>query len=143
MTRWEPGNGCPYREKKHKANQQAKPGNDLNQAIVAGEFEGRPLDHLEMMGMYYVLWVGGLDTVYSTLGWILRHLATYPALQQRLRADPALIPAAIEEFSRAFSVVVTHREVGKDCTFHGVPLRKGEEVNLPLALANRDPAEFP
>jgi cytochrome P450 len=128
--------------KGHKGRQQRAPSNALNKAIVTGAFEGRPLEHLEMMGMYYVLWVGGLDTVYSTLGWILRHLATDPVLQQRLREDRALIPAAVEEFSRAFSVVVTHREVAKDCTFQGVPLRKGEEINLPLALANRDPVEF-
>jgi cytochrome P450 len=89
-----------------------------------------------------VLWVGGLDTVYSTLGWIMRHLATHADLQQRLRDNPADIPAAIEEFARAFAVVVTHREVAKDCEFRGVQLCKGEEVNLPLALANRDPAVF-
>jgi cytochrome P450 len=128
--------------KGHKARQAEAPSNGLNHAIVRGEFDGRPLEHLEMMGMYYVLWAGGLDTVYSTLGWIMRHLATRPELQQRLRANPAEIPAAIEEFARAFSVVVTHREVARDCEFHGVAMRKGEEVNLPLALANRDPAEF-
>jgi cytochrome P450 len=128
--------------KGHKSRQQAAPANDLNRAIVTGEFEGRPLNHLEMMGMYYVLWVGGLDTVYSTLGWIMRHLATHLDLQQRLRENPADIPAAIEEFARAFAVVVTHREVAKDCEFRGVQMRKGEEVNLPLALANRDPAVF-
>jgi cytochrome P450 len=92
--------------------------------------------------MYYVLWVGGLDTVYSTLGWILRYLATLPELQQRLRDNPGDISAAIEEFGRAFSVVVPHREVAKDCEFKGVPMLKGEEVNLSLALANRDRAEF-
>ncbi len=128
--------------KQHKHRQLVEPGNDLNRAIVTGEFEGRPLDHLEMMGMYYVLWVGGLDTVYSTLGWVMRHLATHPDLQDRLRANPAEIPAAVEEFSRAFSVVVTHREVAMDYDFHGVPLKKGDEINLPLALANRDPALF-
>jgi cytochrome P450 len=126
----------------HKARQVAAPANDLNRGIVTGTFEGRPLDHLEMMGMYYVLWVGGLDTVYSTLGWIMRHLATHPELQQRLRGDPALIPAAVEELTRAFAVVVTHREVAEDFTFHGAPLRKGDEINLPLALAGRDPALF-
>jgi cytochrome P450 len=126
----------------HKARQVAQPANDLNRGIVEGQFEGRPLDHLEIMGMYYVLWVGGLDTVYSTLGWIMRHLATHPDLQERLRAEPDLIPAAIEELTRAFAVVVTHREVAKDLTFHGAPLRKGDEINLPLALAGRDPAVF-
>jgi cytochrome P450 len=129
--------------KRHKAAQADAPANALNRAIVRGEFEGRPLDHLEMMGMYYVLWVGGLDTVYSTLGWIMRHLAGDPALQDRLRAEPALIAQAVEEFARAFSVVTTHREVRADCELAGVALKQGEEVHLPLSLANRDPAAFP
>lgn len=126
----------------HKNRQVANPANDLNRGIVGGEFDGRPLEHLEIMGMYYVLWVGGLDTVYSTLGWIMRHLATHPELQARLRADPALIPAAVEEMTRAFAVVVTHREVAEDFVFHGAPLHKGDEINLPLALAGRDPALY-
>jgi len=125
------------------AAQRKNPANDLIRAIVTGQFEGRPLDHLETMGMLYVLYVGGLDTVYSTLGWVVRHLATHRDLQQRLRNNPGDLPAAIEEFARAFSVVVTHREVAQDYTFHGVAMRKGEEINLPISLANRDPRVFP
>lgn len=125
------------------AEQRKRPGNDFVDAIATGQFEGRPLDHLETMGMLYVLYVGGLDTVYSTLGWVMRHLATHQDLQRRLRDNPADLPAAVEELTRAFSVVVTHREVAKDLTFHGVPMRKGEEINLPLSLANRDPEVFP
>lgn len=128
--------------KAHREKQLADPGNPLLDAMVHGEVDGRELSYLESMGMFYVLYVGGLDTVYSTLGWIMRELATDPALQEQLRADPALIPQAVEEFSRAFSVVVTHRQVARDSTFHGVQMRAGDEVHLPLSLANRDPALF-
>ena len=128
--------------KEHKDKQKEHPSNAFLAGMVAGEVEGRPLNHLELMGMFYVLYVGGLDTVYSTLGWILDHLATHPELQTRLRENPELIPAAVEEFSRAFSVVVTHREVREDFVFHGVPMKKGEEVNMPLSLADRDPSVF-
>jgi cytochrome P450 len=127
----------------HKDRQQESPSNEVNRAITQGSFEGRPLDHYEMMGMYYVLWAGGLDTVYSTLGWIMRHLATHPELQDQLRADPELLGPAVEEFARAFSVVVTHRTVAQDYEFRGAPLRKGDAINLPISLANRDPSVFP
>lgn len=126
----------------HKEREAAQPSNALNQAITQGTFEGRPLTHHEVMGMYYVLYVGGLDTVYSTLGWIMRHLATHPELQHRLRTEPELIGPAVEEFARAFAVVVTHRQIARDCEFHGARLKAGEEIHLPLALANRDPALF-
>jgi len=122
--------------------QRKHPGNDILKAVVTGEVDGRPLTHLETMGMLYVLYVGGLDTVYSTLGWVMRHLATHPEHQERLRANPVEIPHAVEELSRAYSVVVTHRMVAKDFDFHGVPMRKGEEINLPLSLANRDPSVY-
>ncbi len=128
--------------KAHKDRQRENPANDFLRGMVGGQVDGRPLDHLELMGMFYVLYVGGLDTVYSTLGWILRHLASDAALQDRLRSDPDLIPAAVEEFSRAFSVVVTHRQLAKDHVFHGVQMRKGDEIHLPIALAGRDPTVF-
>lgn len=128
--------------KAHREKQLERPANPLLDAMVHGEFDGRELTYLESMGMFYVLYVGGLDTVYSTLGWVMRHLATHPELQDRLRAEPELIPQAVEEFSRAFSVVTTHRQLAKDHVFHGVPMRKGDEIHLPLSLANRDPAVF-
>jgi cytochrome P450 len=126
----------------HKDAQKANPSNELNRAITSGTFGDRPLDHYEMMGMYYVLWAGGLDTVYSTLGWIMQHLATHPELQDDLRANPGKLDAAVEEFARAFSVVCTHRSVTEDYLFHGAPLKKGDEIHLPISLANRDPAVF-
>lgn len=126
--------------KEHMAAQQANPTNALLRAMVGAEIDGRPIDYYELMGMFYVLYVGGLDTVYSTTGWIMHHIATNPHLQARLRADLSLVPRAVEEFCRAFSVVVTHRQVAKDFVFHGVPMKKGDEVNLPIMLANRDPA---
>lgn len=129
--------------KKHKDEQTENPSNDLMRDITTGEYEGRPLTHLEMMGMFYVLYAAGLDTVYSTLGWTIRHLATHPDLQQRLRDNPDLIPAAVEEFCRAFSVVTTHRLVIKDFTFHGVEMKAGDEIHMPLSLADRDPEAFP
>lgn len=126
--------------KQHMEAQKASPTNDFLRAMVTAEVEGRPLDHYELMGMFYVLYVGGLDTVYSTIGWIMQHIATHPELQTRLRGNPALMPQAVEEFCRAFSVVVTHRCVKEDFVFHGVPMKRGQEVNLPIMLANRDPA---
>lgn len=128
--------------KEHKERQRTSPSNDFLRAMVNGEVDGRPLDHLELMGMFYVLYVGGLDTVYSTLGWTMLHLATHPDLQRRLRDNPELISGAVEEFCRAYAVVITHRQVARDFTFHGAPMRAGDEVHLPIALANRDPAVF-
>jgi cytochrome P450 len=69
----------------------------------------------------------------------MRHLATHPELQAHLRAHPEDMPKAVDEFTRAFSVVGTHRLVARDIVFHGVQMRAGDQMLLPLYLAARDP----
>ncbi len=127
--------------KQHIAEQQARPegATDIMQAILAGRMPDRAFTEAEILGFVYLLFVAGLDTVYSTLGWIMRHLASDPVLQTRLRDNPEEIPAAIEEFTRAFGVSAPSRTVARDTVFHGVSMKAGEAVLLPTFLAGRDP----
>ena len=124
------------------AEQRANPQTDLMKAIVSGRVEGRPLNEVEILGICSLLYIGGLDTVYSSLGWIMRHLACDQPLQERLRSNPQDIPLAVEELMRAFGVATPNRTVAKDFTFHGVPMREGELVLLPTYLASRDPEAY-
>ena len=121
------------------ADQKGNPGTELMAAILAGRMPDRPFTDAEILGFCYLLFVAGLDTVNSTLGWIMRHLATDQPLQDRLRRNPQDIPAEIEEFTRAFGVSAPSRTVAQDMEFHGVPMKKGESVLLPTFLAGRDP----
>ncbi len=111
-------------------------------ALLNGTVEGRPLNDLEILGYCMLFYVAGLDTVYSTLGWIMRHLANDQPLQDHLRSNPHDIPRAVEEFTRAFAVPAPHRRVAKDFEFHGVHMRKNDVVLLPLYLAARDPRVY-
>jgi cytochrome P450 len=124
------------------AEQQARPTTELMRGILAGRMKARALDEAEILGICYLLFVAGLDTVFSSLGWIMRHLAMDAGLQARLRAAPQDIPAAVEEFTRAFGVSAPSRVVAEDMVFHGVPMKKGEDVLLPTYLAGRDPRAF-
>lgn len=121
------------------AEQRVRPGTELLDGIVHGMVGDRPITDDEILGMLYTFYLGGLDTVYSTLGWIMRHLACDQALQQLLRTNPDLLPQAVDEFSRAYSVVSTARQVAKDFTFHGVEMRAGDLALMPLFLSGRDP----
>jgi cytochrome P450 len=127
--------------KRHIAQQNARPeaATDVMQAILSGRMRDRALSEAEILGFVYLMFVAGLDTVTSTLGWIMRHLASDQGLQARLRDNPQDIPAAIEEFSRAFGVSAPSRIVARDMVFHGVPMKAGESVLLPTFLAGRDP----
>lgn len=104
--------------------------------------EERPLTDTEILSTAYLLYIGGLDTVFSTIGWIFWHLAQDRPLQDRLRDNPEEIPRAVEELLRAFGAASTGRTVARDLTFHGVEMRKGESVNCSLPLASRDPQAY-
>lgn len=123
--------------------QRENPTTDMMKGIFAAEVEnGRPLNPGEIMGMVYLIYVAGLDTVLSTMGWVFRYLAGDQALQDRLRENPDDIKNAVEEFLRAFGVATPHREVTEDFNFHGVEMKKGDYVFLATYLASRDPQAY-
>jgi cytochrome P450 len=129
--------------KSFMAEQRAGSRSPLMEGILSGRIEDRPFNEAEILGTVYLLFVAGLDTVFNTLGWIMRQLARDPALQARLRDNPQDIPAAVEEFTRAFGVSAPKRTVAEDMVFHGVEMKKGEDVMLSTLLAGRDPRAYP
>jgi len=80
--------------------------------------------------------------VMSSLGWYFRHLACDPALQARLHDNPQDIPAAAEEFLRAFGITATRRQVIADTELNGVLMRRGDNICLPTYMSSRDPRQF-
>lgn len=124
------------------ADKRANPKDDLASAILGFTVDDRQLTDKEILGMYFLLFVGGLDTVASSLGFAWRYLAANPKAQQQLRENPDLIPGAIEEFFRMHSVVEVRRSVTQDVEFHGVQLKQGDFVNLITAVASLDSKEF-
>jgi len=103
--------------------QRADPKSDLMKGILTAKVDGRLLNQDELLGIGFLLYVGGLDTVYSSLGWHMWHLARDPALQDRLREHPEDIAPAVDELARAFGINLSPRYVTEDIEFHGVPMR--------------------
>ena len=124
------------------ADKRANPGDDLATAILDFTVDDRPLTEKEILGMYFLLFVGGLDTVASSLGFAWRYLANNPQAQQQLRDNTDLIPSAVEEFFRLHSVVEVRRSVTQDMEFHGVQLKQGDFVNCITAVASLNEEEF-
>lgn len=89
------------------------------------------------------MFMAGLDTVAMQLSYSMHHLALHPQDRRRLAAEPGRWPLAIEEFLRYYAFVSPARKVTRDTEIGGCPVSAGEMVWLPLASANRDPAEFP
>ena len=122
---------------------RAKRENDLVSWLLDSEIDGRPVDDEEMIAYCFLLFAAGLDTVANSMAFGMDHLAGDPALQDRLRAEPALIPEAVEEILRRYGVVLACRNVAQDGEFHGITLKSGERVTLMLPVGNLDPAAFP
>jgi cytochrome P450 len=125
------------------AEKEAAPDDTLTSRIVNGMIDGRPLTEDEKIGTIFFLWLGGLDTVASTLGQMFRRLALDHDLQQRLRDNPELIPAAVEEFLRMQPLVNNMRQLNRDTTLHGIDMKEGDWCMALSMTANFDPDAFP
>jgi len=125
------------------AERRARPADDIISYVAGAKIEGRPLTDDEVLGVCFLLYTAGLDTVANMLSFMFKHLAEHPADQQALRDNPALIPNAVEELLRAYPIIISGRELARDTEFHGVTMRKGDTIVLPTQLAGRDEREFP
>lgn len=116
---------------------------DLASHLMHATMDGRLLTDAEVLDMLQVLVLAGLDTTRGQLGYLFQHLAENPADRRRLIDEPGLIPSAVEESLRLYTIIFGDgRKVAQDTEFHGCPLKKGDMVYGLVAGANRDPRVF-
>lgn len=113
------------------AERRQRPGNDLISAIATSNVDGRPIDEDEAAELATAVLTGGLDTVVSTLGLMVRHLAQDTALRRRLVEDPAQIPAAVAGMLHRFPIMTKARLARNDKEIDGVLVRAGDMIVLP------------
>ncbi len=123
---------------------QAEPRNDLLSDLVNARLDGEePLSIPEMLSIIQQLLVAGNESTTNTLSEGLVILMRTPGALDRLRAETALIPNAVEEILRITSAVAgSWRVVARDCELGGVSLKAGDKLMLRNASANLDPARF-
>jgi cytochrome P450 len=128
----------------HIARRRRDPGTaDLLGQLLADGSDERLTDE-ELLGLSFLFVLAGLDTVTSALSTAFAALAAQPGLRQHLAADPAAIPAAIEELLRMDGpVVFLPRVATTDVRLGEHTIAAGATVNVAIAVANRDPAEHP
>jgi hypothetical protein len=120
------------------------PTDDLISTLMhARGKDGQPLSDGHVLGSLRLILIAGIDTTWSAIGASLWHLAKTPGDRDRLIAEPALMPTAVEELLRAYSPVTMAREVMKETVVSGCPVKPGNMVLLSFPAANRDPAMFP
>ena len=119
------------------------PQDDLISAMVRAQEDSDRLSDLEIISLCTQLLVAGNVTTTDLMGNGLYALLQHPAELARLRAEPALMPRAIDEILRYdCPLTETARIALTDTVVSGCPIAKGETLTVALAAANHDPAAF-
>ena len=122
---------------------RSAPRDDLLSGLIAAEEHGDRLTEDELLGTCVLLFFAGHETTVNLIGNGTLALLRHPVELERLRAEPALLPNAVEELLRYDSPVQrTGRTVLEEVEIGGHVLQAGYRVNLLLGAANRDPAQF-
>jgi cytochrome P450 len=91
-----------------------------------------------------ILLFGGVDTAESMTAIAAHHLLTHPDARGQVRADPALLPGALQESLRLEPAATrVDRYATSDAEVAGARIRAGDLVIVSLSAANRDPGVFP
>src|SRR5262249_14830216 len=126
------------------ADRRAHPRGDLMSVLVHAEIDGQRLDDEELLQESLLILVGGDETTRHVITGGMEALLTYPAEREKLRADPALVPTAVEEMLRWVSPIQNmNRTATRDVELRGRHIKAGDKVLLLYPSANRDEREFP
>lgn len=102
-----------------------------------------PLTGAEAVSNAAVLMFGGIETTEGMIANAVLHLLCHPGELGLVLADRGLIPAAVEESLRLEpAAAVVDRYATRDTRLGGADIRRGDQVTVSIAGANRDPAVF-
>ncbi|GII42009.1 cytochrome P450 family protein [Planotetraspora phitsanulokensis] len=127
------------------AAKRAAPGDDLLSELVHVSDEGDRLSQDEVVSMVFLLLVAGHETTVNLIANSVLTLLLHPDQLAALRADPSLLPGAVEEFLRFEGPVniATLRFTDEPVRVGDVEIPAGEFVMISLLAANRDGDRFP
>ena len=123
---------------------RAQPADDVMSALIAARDDADRLSETELTVMCCTLLIGGHETTANQINLSLLLLFDHPGEVAKLRADPGLIPAAVEELLRYARLggLAPARVTREDIEVGGVTIPAGELVIPLFATANRDPSVF-
>lgn len=126
------------------AHKAAHPADDVLTEIVRASADGDSLSAGETTAMAFLLLVAGHETTVNLIGNGMLALLRHPDQAARLRAEPGLVPNAVEEFLRYDGPVnlATLRYTTEPVTIAGTTIPADEQVLVSLIGANRDPQRF-
>ncbi|OJT23757.1 cytochrome [Archangium sp. Cb G35] len=125
------------------AQRRAAPRDDLLTRLVEAEVDGERLTGDELLGFVQLLLSAGHETTTNLINNALLCFLEHPEQLARLRAEPGLLPSAIEEVLRYRSPVqAMFRVTRAEVSLHGQVIPAGKMVLAMIGSANRDPRKF-
>jgi cytochrome P450 len=122
---------------------QKRPQADLVSSLIAAEWQQERLTESELLATCSLMFVAGHETTVSLIGNGMLALLRHPTELGRLRANPQLLPQAIDELLRYDSPVQrVARMTTATVEIGGKSIPKGAIVFALVGAANRDPAQF-
>jgi cytochrome P450 len=120
------------------------PADDPVSGLLAARWQGEPLPDDMLLGTIRQFIVVGMVAPCVFIGSMAVHLAENPEIQERLRSDLGLVPAAVDEYLRLFTPYRGFaRTATREVEVGGRTIGAGEPVALVYASANRDESVFP
>jgi cytochrome P450 len=126
------------------ADRRRAPRDDLTTRLLEAEIDGDRLSEHEFDLFFLLLITAGNETTRHAMSNGLLTLLEHPAERDRLLADPALIPTAVDEILRwTPSLLHFRRTATRDVELRGQTIRAGDKVALWYVSGNRDGDQFP
>lgn len=125
-------------------DRRRNPRGDIASLIANARIDGAPITDWNAVSYFAILATAGHDSSAHTIATAMWELAENPALLHDLKADPASIPAFVNESIR-WATPVKHfvRTATQDTELAGQKIEKGDRLYLSYPSANRDATEFP
>ncbi|MEU7499474.1 cytochrome P450 [Streptomyces griseofuscus] len=122
---------------------QSEPGDGVLDDLVHQQLSQGTLERADVVSLAVILLVAGHETTANMISLGTFTLLQNPGRLAELRADPALLPAAVEELMRMLSIADGLARVAlQDIEIDGTTIRAGEGVFFSTSVINRDPGQY-
>jgi cytochrome P450 len=121
----------------------AQANDDITTSLLRQQVWGRPLRDEEIVSVLRNWTVGEVGTISAAVGILVHYISEHADLQKRLRAQPLLLPDAIEEILRIHGPLMANRRITtRPVEIGGRKIGTGERISLIWIAANRDGRVF-
>ena len=125
------------------AAKRAEPTDDMLSVVANATLDSEGLSDLELYLFFSLLFSAGAETTRNAVAGGLLAVAEHPDQLAALRADPSLLPTAVEEMVRWTSPSPSKRRTAtRDVELGGCAIEAGQKVQIWEGSANRDAAAF-